>query len=85
MACSLPLSLLDSSTVWTPGAASHNGNYDLLASVWASPIIADGKVYIGDEDGDVAVFRLSADPKIAIRPLFHPRVTLWTTPLTKRQ
>jgi hypothetical protein len=30
--------------------------YDMLAQSWGSPLIADGKVYIGDEDGDVAVF-----------------------------
>lgn len=31
-------------------------NYDMFAASWGSPLIADGKVYIGDEDGDVAVF-----------------------------
>ena len=30
--------------------------YDMLAQSWGSPLIADGHVYIGDEDGDVAVF-----------------------------
>ena len=40
--------------------------YDMLAAAWGSPLIADGKVYIGDEDGDVAVFRLSADPDVAM-------------------
>lgn len=34
--------------------------YDTLAAVWGSPLIVDGKVYLGDEDGDVAVFELSA-------------------------
>jgi outer membrane protein assembly factor BamB len=29
--------------------------HDMLAAVWASPLLVDGKVYIGDEDGDVAV------------------------------
>jgi outer membrane protein assembly factor BamB len=32
-------------------------NYDMLAAAWGSPLIVDGKVYIGDEDGDVAVFK----------------------------
>jgi outer membrane protein assembly factor BamB len=40
--------------------------YDLLASCWSSPVIFGDYVYIGDEDGDVALFRLSADPDIAI-------------------
>ncbi len=31
--------------------------HDLLAAVWASPYVADGKLYIGDEDGDVIVMK----------------------------
>jgi outer membrane protein assembly factor BamB len=30
--------------------------HDLMASVWSSCVIADGKVLIGDEDGDLEVF-----------------------------
>ncbi len=33
--------------------------HDLLAACWSSPLIVDGRVYICDEDGDVAVFQLS--------------------------
>lgn len=35
----------------------HYWTYDTFAAIWGSPFVADGKVYIGDEDGDVAVFR----------------------------
>jgi outer membrane protein assembly factor BamB len=31
--------------------------YDTFAAVWGSPLLADGKVYLGDEDGDLAVLR----------------------------
>ncbi len=31
--------------------------HDMLAAVWASPMVADGKVYLGDEDGDVVVMK----------------------------
>jgi outer membrane protein assembly factor BamB len=41
--------------------------YDMLAATWGSPLVVDGKVYIGDEDGDVAVFRHSADPNKAMK------------------
>lgn len=41
--------------------------YDMLAASWASPLIVDGKVYIGDEDGDVAIFKHSADPNVAMK------------------
>ena len=37
--------------------------YDMFAQSWGSPLIADGKVYIGDEDGDVCVFEFGAENK----------------------
>jgi outer membrane protein assembly factor BamB len=44
-----------------------NWVYDMLAAAWGSPLIVDGKVYIGDEDGDVAIFKHSADPNVAMQ------------------
>jgi outer membrane protein assembly factor BamB len=41
--------------------------YDMLAQSWGSPLIVEGKVYIGDEDGQVAIFRHSADPNVAMK------------------
>lgn len=38
-----------------------NWVYDMLAASWGSPLIADGKVYMGDEDGDIVVFNLSKE------------------------
>jgi len=38
---------------------------DLLAACWSTPLVADGRLFVCDEDGDVAIFRLSADPKEA--------------------
>ena len=29
--------------------------YDTYAAVWSSPFVADGKVYLGDEDGDIGI------------------------------
>lgn len=40
--------------------------YDMFAAAWGSPLIVDGKVYIGDEDGDIAIFNLSSDPEVAM-------------------
>ena len=31
--------------------------YDALAGVWGSPYVVDGKVYLGDEDGEVVVLK----------------------------
>ncbi len=36
-------------------------SYDMLAAAWGSPMIVNDYVYIGDEDGDVCVFNLSAE------------------------
>lgn len=33
--------------------------HDLLSAVWGSPLVADGRVYLGNEDGEVVVFALS--------------------------
>jgi outer membrane protein assembly factor BamB len=41
--------------------------YDMLAAAWGSPLIVEGHVYIGDEDGDISIFALSADPKVAMK------------------
>ena len=39
---------------------------DLLAACWGTPLIVEDKVYIGDEDGDIAILRLSPDPSLSI-------------------
>ena len=31
--------------------------HDMLAAVWGSPLVVDGKVYLGDEDGDVVILQ----------------------------
>jgi hypothetical protein len=30
----------------------------MLAAAWGSPLIVNGHVYIGDEDGDISIFEL---------------------------
>ncbi len=35
--------------------------YDMFAQSWASPLIIDDRVYMGDEDGDIVIFKLSAE------------------------
>lgn len=48
-------------------AAGENGNakvhytFDLMSQSWSSPLIADGRVWVADEDGDVTVFQLGAE------------------------
>ncbi len=38
-----------------------NFTYDMLAQSWGSPMITDGRVFIGDEDGDVAIFEFGSN------------------------
>ena len=38
--------------------------HDMFAAVWGSPIVIDGKVYLGDEDGDVAVLAAARTLKV---------------------
>jgi outer membrane protein assembly factor BamB len=38
--------------------------YDMLAAVWGSPLVADGKVYLGDEDGDVVILQAGKEKKV---------------------
>jgi outer membrane protein assembly factor BamB len=37
---------------------------DMLASIWGSPLAADGKVYIGNADGGVFFFQMGKEKKI---------------------
>jgi outer membrane protein assembly factor BamB len=38
--------------------------HDMFAAVWGSPIVIDGKVYLGDEDGDVVVMQAGKEKKV---------------------
>ena len=44
-----------SCTASTPRPASRYWTHDMFAAIWGSPLVVDGKVYLGDEDGDVVV------------------------------
>jgi outer membrane protein assembly factor BamB len=38
--------------------------HDTLSAIWGSPMVIDGKVYLGDEDGDVLVFEAGKQKKL---------------------
>lgn len=38
--------------------------YDTFASVWGSPLVADNRLYLGDEDGDVVVLAAGAQKNV---------------------
>lgn len=38
--------------------------YDMFAASWASPLIVEDHVYVSDEDGEIAIFKLSATQEL---------------------
>lgn len=62
----------------TTGA--HYWGYDVEADIWGSPLVVDGKVYIGDGDGEIAIFEASKDAKepLAVHSMGHP---VYSTPV----
>jgi outer membrane protein assembly factor BamB len=38
--------------------------HDLFAAIWGSPLVADGRVYLGDEDGDVVILKAGREKKV---------------------
>ena len=38
--------------------------HDMFAAVWGSTLVVDGRVYLGDEDGDVTVLQAGKQKKV---------------------
>jgi hypothetical protein len=55
--------------------------YDMLAASWASPLIINDKVYIGDEDGDIAVFEVSYKEQTEPLAEINMGSAVYTTPV----
>jgi len=52
----------------------------MLAPSWGSPLIADGKVYMGDEDGDVVVFNVTKEQHDPIAEI-NMANSIYSTPI----
>jgi outer membrane protein assembly factor BamB len=59
--------------------AKVHWTYDMMSALWGTPLLADGKIFIGDEDGDVAVFELS--PKLKLLAKNSVGEAVYTTPI----
>jgi outer membrane protein assembly factor BamB len=59
----------------------HFWTYNTYAAIWGSPYVADGKVYLGDEDGDVVV--LKAGKKMEVIQEVNMGSSVYTTPVAK--
>jgi outer membrane protein assembly factor BamB len=53
--------------------------YDMKAHMWGSTFVADGKVYVGDEDGDFVV--LAAEKEIKVLSETNVGAPIYTTPI----
>ena len=53
--------------------------HDLLAAVWGSPFVVDGKVFIGDEDGDLVILKAGPNKNLIFETNFGN--TLYSTPV----
>jgi outer membrane protein assembly factor BamB len=59
----------------------HHWTHDTFAAIWGSPFVADGKVYIGDEDGDVDV--LKAGKTLEVLHETNLGSAVYTTPVAR--
>ncbi|MDE3262901.1 MAG: PQQ-binding-like beta-propeller repeat protein, partial [Acidobacteriota bacterium] len=55
--------------------------YDTFAAVWGSPFVVDGKVFLGDEDGDVVVLR--AGKELEVLGEYNLGASVYCTPVVK--
>ena len=59
----------------------HHWTYDTFAAIWGSTFVADGKVYIGDEDGDLAILKTGKEKELIFETNMGSAV--YTTPVAK--
>jgi outer membrane protein assembly factor BamB len=53
--------------------------FDLKSPVWGSPLLADGRVYVGDADGDLVVFK--ASPEMSKPAVLDMADSVYSTPV----
>jgi len=55
--------------------------HDMFAMSWSTPLIADNRVYFGDQDGDVFIFKLSKEKELVSREGLNMGATLENSPV----
>jgi len=58
-----------------------NWIYDMKAHMWGSTLVADGKVYVGDEDGDFVVLASKAGEKATVLSETNLGAPIYGTPV----
>jgi len=59
----------------------HYWTHDMLAAVWGSPFVVDGRVYLGDEDGDVEVLKVGKTKQVL--GSYNMGVSVYSTPVAR--
>jgi outer membrane protein assembly factor BamB len=54
--------------------------HDMFAALWSSTLVADGKVYLGDEDGDIVIMQHGREKKVLAEMMMDSSV--YSTPVT---
>ncbi len=62
-------------------SGEHFWTYDAFAAIWGSAFVADGKVYLGDEDGDIAV--LKHGKQLEVLEEINMGASVYTTPIAE--
>ena len=62
-------------------AAVVNWVYDMKAHMWGSTMVADGKVYVGDEDGDFVVLAAKGGSKAQVLSETNLGAPVYSTPV----
>lgn len=55
--------------------------HDVFAAIWGSPFVVDGKVYLGDEDGDVVILEHGKTKKVLGE--FNMGNSIYSTPVAQ--
>jgi outer membrane protein assembly factor BamB len=55
--------------------------HDMKAHMWGSTMVADGKVYVGDEDGDFVVLAAKGGPKAEVLSECNLGAPVYSTPV----
>ena len=58
--------------------------HDMFAAIWGSPIVIDGKVFLGDEDGDVTILNADRAMKVVAENNMGSSVYSTRSPPTAR-
>jgi outer membrane protein assembly factor BamB len=59
----------------------HYWTHDMLAAIWGSPFVVDGRVYLGDEDGDVEVLKVGKNKQVL--GSYNMGVSVYSTPVAR--